>query len=403
MKRTIIQLLIVVIYIGAAYLFGFVPERVERELNRVEPGAQVELGEEARELHERILVADLHADTLMWQRDFLQRGERGQADLPRLLEGGVALQVLTTVTRSPRGLNYEHNDADAADDITALAVAQLWPPRTWRSLLERALYQAQRLENYAHAAPEQLLLIRDDIDLHQLLERRAINEPVLGVLLGTEGSHALEGSIDNVDRLHAAGFRIMGLQHFFDNELGGSLHGTSAAGLSDFGRDAVARMRELGIIIDVAHSSPAVVEDVLALDDKPVIVSHTGIHSHCPGPRNIPDELMKRIAGRGGIVGIGFWAEAVCDASAAGIADAIIAAVKLLGVDAVALGSDFDGAVTTSFDASGMPMLTQALLQRGMSEQGIEKVMGGNVITFLQRNLPRRAQSGDAGSGGEQQ
>jgi membrane dipeptidase len=375
--------------IAAAMLLG--PAQVERVLNRVEPAGAAATDAAAGVLHRTLFVADLHADSLLWQRDFLRRAERGHVDLPRLQEGNVALQVLTTVTRSPHGLNYERNAADALDDITVLALLQAWPPRTWASRTERALYQAERLARFVDRSGGGLQRILDRTDLEELVARRARGEAVTGVVLGTEGSHALDGDLANVARLHRAGFRIMGLQHFFDNELGGSLHGVSGAGLSAFGRTALAEMLRLGIIVDVAHSSPAVVEDVLASSPQPPIVSHTGIWSHCPGPRNIPDALLARVAARGGLVGIGFWAEAVCDASPAGVASAIVAAIGLLGEDAVALGSDFDGAVTTTIDAAGLPAITAALRARGMDERRIAKVMGGNAREFLRRQLPPRS------------
>jgi len=388
MKRIGVLLSLLVLATLVAVL-TLAPGRIERNLNRVEPvTAGGTADARAAALHASLFVADLHADSLMWARDFLQRGDRGHVDLPRLAEGNVALQVLTTVTRSPHGLNYESNAADARDDITLLALVQRWPPRTWNSLAERALYQAERLDGFVARSQGQLLLIRSRGDLESLVARRAAGGRAIGVVLGTEGSHALDGKLQNIGRLHAAGFRIMGLQHFFDNELGGSLHGTSGEGLSDFGRAALAEMLRRRIIIDVAHSSPAVVEDVLAATDAPLLVSHTGTHGHCPGPRNIPDALMQRIAARGGLVGIGFWAEAVCDASPAGIAAALAAAVELLGEDAVALGSDFDGAVTTTIDAAAMPAITAALLARGMEERRIAKIMGGNAREFLLRRLP---------------
>lgn len=385
-KAVLVPLTVLGVALVAVLAWG--PAEVERRLNRVDavPIAP------APPLHAELFVADLHADTLMWQRDFLARGTRGHVDLPRLENGNVALQVLTTVTRSPHGLNYERNAADAFDDITLLALVQRWPPRTWHSLAERALYQAGRLDGFVAREPQRLLRIRSREDLERLLARRAAGERVTGVLLGTEGSHALDGDLGNVARLHAAGFRMMSLQHFFDNELGGSLHGTSGAGLSAFGRAALAEMRRLGIVVDLAHSSPAVVEDVLAASPQPVILSHTGTWGHCPGPRNIPDELVARIAARGGLIGIGFWAEAVCDATPAGIAGAIVAAVALAGEDAVALGSDFDGSVTTTFDAAALGVLTGALLERGVAPGVIAKVMGGNVRDFLLRNLPSAAE-----------
>ena len=151
--------LLLVAAVGALLLVG--PGRVERSLNRIEPAASagaVDAG--AAALHRSLFVADLHADTLMWARDFLARGERGHVDLPRLVAGNVALQVLTTVTRSPHGLNYERNAADARDDITLLALVQRWPPRTWNSLTERALYQAARLDGFVARSQGQLTVLR---------------------------------------------------------------------------------------------------------------------------------------------------------------------------------------------------------------------------------------------------
>ena len=120
----------------------------------------------------------------------------------------------------------------------------------------------------------------------------------------------------------------------------------------------------------------------------PLVVSHTGIWSQCQTVRNFPDDLMRAIAERGGLIGIGFWKEVTCDDTPAGVAASIAAAVALLGEDRVALGSDFDGAVRTSFDASELAALTQALMDRGLSEAVIAKVMGGNMVRFLETALP---------------
>jgi microsomal dipeptidase-like Zn-dependent dipeptidase len=346
--------------------------------------------ERARALHARLQVADLHADPLLWGRDLLERGTRGQVDFPRLLEGNVTLQVFTAVTRSPRGQNYARNAGDAADNVTPLAIAGRWPLASWSSLAERALWQAGRLRGFAERDAARVQLVLTGADLDTLLARRARGERVVGALLGTEGSHALDGDLANIARLREAGYRIMGLQHFFDNALGGSLHGESKAGLTDFGRAAVREMERQGIVIDVAHSSPAVVGEVLAMAGRPIVVSHTGIHSHCPGPRNLPDALLERVAAQGGLVGIGFWKDAICDDTPAGVAGAIAAAVALLGPDAVALGSDYDGAVTTAFDASELAALTAALLDRGLPEETIAAVMGGNQLRFLRAQLPAR-------------
>jgi microsomal dipeptidase-like Zn-dependent dipeptidase len=382
--------LLVLLGLLATAFFGFVPGFVEGRMNTVREHAPWPVPERARALHARLQVADLHADPLLWGRDLLERGTRGQVDFPRLLEGNVTLQVFTAVTRSPRGQNYARNAGDAADNVTPLAIAGRWPLASWSSLAERALWQAGRLRGFAERDAARVQLVLTGADLDTLLARRARGERVVGALLGTEGSHALDGDLANIARLREAGYRIMGLQHFFDNALGGSLHGESKAGLTDFGRAAVREMERQGIVIDVAHSSPAVVGEVLAMAGRPIVVSHTGIHSHCPGPRNLPDALLERVAAQGGLVGIGFWKDAICDDTPAGVAGAIAAAVALLGPDAVALGSDYDGAVTTAFDASELAALTAALLDRGLPEETIAAVMGGNQLRFLRAQLPAR-------------
>lgn len=380
--------LLLILALLAGLFLTIAPPLLERSMNQVIGHEPYAISERARELHGTLEVADLHADTTLWNRDPLARAERGHVDLPRLREGNVALQVFTAVTKSPSGQNYETNASDARDNITALAIAQAWPPRTWNSLAERALYQAERLRSAAERSGGELEVLLDRRQLAGLRQRRAEGEKVVGGILGTEGSHALDGELDNIDILYAAGYRVMGLQHFFDNRLGGSLHGESGAGLSAFGRQAVDRMLARGVIIDVAHSSPQVVRDVLARSDRPVILSHTGFQGACDSPRNISDDLMREIAVAGGIIGVGYWKAAICDDSPAGIAAAIAYGIDLVGADHVALGSDFDGAVTTTLDSSELAAITQALLDAGVGEAAIRKVMGGNAMRFFGANLP---------------
>lgn len=370
------------------FLFG--PGIVERGMNPVAPHGSWPVSPAAQAMHDRLVIGDWHADSLLWDRDLTRRAARGQVDLPRLIAGNVALQVFTTVTKSPAGLNYEVNAADARDDITLLYIAQLRPFRAWRDLTERALEQARQLAIAEADAPDMLKIVRSRADLDEVLARRAAGEHVVGGILGAEGGHALGGDLANLDRLHDAGFRLMGLTHFFDNELGASLHGEAGAagGLTDFGRAVVDRMVEKRMIIDLAHASPAVASEVLDRVDVPVVVSHTGLFSHCPTVRNFPDALMQRVAEGGGLIGIGFWKEVTCDDTPAGIAGAIVAAIGVVGEDHVALGSDFDGAVATTFDASELAALTQALIDRGLDEPAIAKVMGGNMVRFLQDALP---------------
>ena len=381
--RNIIGAVLALLLLIAGVLFFFViPARVDADFNPVLPHAPYEVSDRARALHETIPVADLHADTLLWMRDPTRRQSRGQTDIPRLIEGGVRLQVFTAVTKSPSGLNYEENDA-GSDDITLLAVAQRWPIASWTSLFERARYQARRLQRADARFGSGFRMIETRADL-----QAALDEGALAGVYGIEGAHPLEGEIENLDRLYDEGLRVVGLQHFFDNELGGSLHGTSGAGLSDFGRAVVMRANEKQMIIDVAHSSEATVRDVLDLSSRPVIVSHTGLKGHCDTARNVRDETLKAVAEAGGLIGVGFWDGAVCEPDLETIAEAIVYAVDLLGAAHVALGSDFDGTVATPLDASQLPALTQALLDAGLDEDTVRAVMGENAVRFFLENLP---------------
>ncbi|MFP8873354.1 MAG: dipeptidase [Myxococcota bacterium] len=388
--------------VAALLVLGFfaLPTYVASRGNAVLTTEPYALNADARRRHRDLVVADLHADALLWNRDLLERGDYGHVDLPRLREGNVALQVFSTVTKVPRGWVREDDPDDNADWIGLLAVAQRWPMRTWLSPFERARHQAARLQDTATRSGDRLRILRTREDLQALLVARRRGEDVTGGVLATEGSHALEGRLENIAALHDDGFRMMGLQHFFDNRLGGSLSGESGAGLTPFGRAAVLEMQRLGIVIDVAHSSPAVVEDVLAIGEDPVVVSHTGIYGACPSARNLSDEQMQRIAEHGGLVGIGFWEGAVCDASPAGVVRAIRLAIDLLGEDHVALGSDFDGSIRTHFDAAQLAILTQEMMNQGFSDSEIEKVMGGNLVALLGRGLPSAGSPAQTGGNG---
>ena len=122
--------------------------RTEARLCRTTAAPPYRASDRAMALHRTLWVSDLHADSLLWGRDLLVRGDRGQVDVPRMREGNVALQVFAASTKSPRHLNIERND-DSSDDVVLLALALGWPPATWRRLLPRALYMASRADRFA--------------------------------------------------------------------------------------------------------------------------------------------------------------------------------------------------------------------------------------------------------------
>ncbi|MBE1282580.1 MAG: amidohydrolase family protein [Rhodobacteraceae bacterium] len=363
------------------------PAEVEKSRNVVKPHDPYPVSDAAAALHADMVIGDWHADPLLWKRDLTRRGNRGHVDIPRLIEGNVAVQVFTAVTKSPAGQNYDQNDSEAMDNITLLAVAQLWPVRAWSSLYERALFQAKKLHDFEAWSNGQLKIIRTAADLEAVLAAKQAGEPIVGGILGIEGAHPLEGDLDKLQGLQDAGYRLIALQHFFDNDLGGSLHGASGQGLTDFGKEVVRAVADRNLILDLAHSSEQVVRDVMDMTDMPLVLSHTGIHSHCMVKRNIHDQLMRDIASTGGVIGIGYWADVTCDDSPTGIAKTIKVAIRVVGEDHVSLGSDFDGSVTTAMDTSELAALTHALLEEGVTEQQIRKVMGENMIRVLRARL----------------
>lgn len=377
----------VLLAVAAGVFFWVVPAVVDARMNVTQHPGPYAVSDQAAALHTSLFVADLHDDALLWNRDLLQRYVRGHADLPRLLDGHQALQVFATVTKTPKGLNYERNGADS-DSITLLAMAQRWPRRTWDSLLERALYQGEKLHAAARDSGGRLTVVKSRKDMEDFVAQWQQDPKQVAAILALEGLHPLEGKLENVDKLVAAGFRMAGLTHFFDNEVGGSAHGLEKGGLTPLGRQVVQRLQDKGVLIDLAHASKATIDDVLAMTTKPVLVSHTGVVGTCPGPRNLSDAHLQRIAATGGVVGIGYWEGAVCQADVPNIVRAIRYAVDKVGVAHVALGSDFDGATSMPFDATGVALVTQGLLEAGFIEAQVRAIMGGNVQRLLLAQLP---------------
>lgn len=385
-KRTLL-ILAVILAIGAGILFFIVPGEVEKRMNTVLRQPPYPASERAVELHRKLNVADMHADSLLWDRDLLSRGTRGHVDVPRLVEGGVALQAFTVVTKTPRNINIESNTSES-DNIRFLAIAERWPIGSWGSLKERALYQARKLHDTAARSKDKFVIIKSAGDLSGYLDRRKRELGLTAGFLGIEGAHALDGNVANVDVLFDAGFRMMAPTHFFDNDIAGSAHGVEKGGLTEGGREMIRRMEEKRMLVDLAHASPQTVEDVLAIARRPVVVSHTGVKGTCDNARNLDDDQLKGIARTGGFVGIGFFDTATCGTDAQAIARAIRYTANLIGVEHVGLGSDYDGAVAVPFDTTGVVLITEALLAEGFSDKEVELIMGGNIIRLLLENLP---------------
>lgn len=372
--------------VAAVGFFGIAPGYVEGSMNQIDGKPLIAVSNEAKALHKTLTIVDLHSDTLMWNRDLNDRASRGHMDLPRLQDGNVALQLFSSVSKTPKGQNYDGN-SDDTDNITLLTIAQLQPVKTWGSLVERSLYHAARLKDAAIGAQGNLAVVDDAATFQRVASDRAVGKKTVGAMLTIEGLQNLEGKASNLDRLYNAGFRMAGLTHFFDNELAGSMHGLKKGGLTPFGRDIVRRMEDKGMIVDIAHCSEQCVTEIIAMARRPLVSSHGGVRATCKVNRNLSDAHIRGVAKTGGIIGIGYWDAAICDTSPRAAAKAMKHVRDLVGIAHVALGSDYDGATTVRFDTSQLTQVTQALMDEGFSETEIRAVMGENALRVIRAGL----------------
>ena len=365
-----------------------VPKILDAKHNKTKQLPPYTVSSKASELYNSLeFISDLHCDALLWRRDLTKKNEVGHVDFPRMQEANMALQSFTIVTKSPVGQNFSKNSSDAMDNITLLNIVQGKPLSNWQSLFKRAQYQCQQLHEYAEDFEGDFIIVKDKNDFQELIDERKADRKVIGGFLGVEGGHCLEGHIENLDKLYDEGLRMLGPTHFFDNELGGSAHGITGEGLTDFGKQVVQRMNELGMFIDLAHSSPAIIEDILKMTDRPLIVSHTGVKGTIDNSRNLSDAHVKQIAKNGGLIGIAFFKGAVSSPEVQGIVDAMKHVKNIAGIDCIALGSDYDGSVTTPFDITGLPLLVEELLAQKFTEDEIRAILGENVKRFMLQNL----------------
>jgi membrane dipeptidase len=363
---------------------------------------------EAARVHREALVVDLHADTpteffLEGGFDFGARNARGHVDLPRLREGGVDAEFM--IAWVPAGLAAEAG-ASAAHALRLVEAVHEVAARTPGARVATTAAQVEAAREAGDVA----------------------------LLIGVEGGHALEDSLDTLRRLHRAGVRYLTLTWNNTNGLADACctpprHG----GLSELGREVVREMNRLGMLVDVSHAADTTLADVLEVSEAPILASHSCARALAGHPRNLTDEQAREIARRGGVIGVNFFpafldarygaeyeplaAEAEARERAAAAAggdgerarreasawlrsrlealepvpvsrllDHLDHLVKVAGPDHVALGSDFDGVPTLPAgirDVSDLPLVTELLLERGHPERTVAKILGGNVLRLL--------------------
>lgn len=384
MKKTG-KIVLIALLIIAVLFFAFAPGFIDRRMNKVVHSSAdiAKVG-----WYDSLpFIADLHCDALLWDRNLLKRANHGHVDIPRMQEANEAFQVFSIVSKTPRGINYDRNTGET-DQVALLSFAQLQAPSDWFSIKARALHQCARLYDYARRSEGIFRVITSQKEMTQFIADRSQNHRLCAGMLALEGAHCLENDINNLDTFYNAGVRYIGLTHFFDNEWGGSAHGVSKGGLTEKGKALLKQMEARHIIVDIAHASPQLIDDIFANTTGPLILSHGGTKGTCDNVRNLSDAQIQEIGRRNGLVGIGMWEKAICGSDAMATAKAIKYVADKIGVDKVAMGSDFDGATECSYDINGFKEVVNALLKEGFSRTDIEKIMGGNTRNFMLRNLP---------------
>ncbi len=383
--KLILKIIVAIVVAAIIGFFALAPAYIDKSKNTV----SIPPPHKKNSWYDSIpFIADLHCDELLWDRDLLKQIHYGHVDLPRMLKANMALQVFSVVSKVPSGINIEANDGNS-DQIALLSFAQLRPISNWFSIKARALNQCAALHYFAKQSDGKLRVITSRTELKKFITDRKNDRSITSGMLGLEGAQPLEGDLKNLDEFYKIGVRYIGLAHFFDNEWAGSAHGLKKGGLTTIGKKLIRKMDSLHILIDLAHSSQQTINDILALHNGPVLVSHTGVKGVCNNQRNLTDAHLVEIGKRNGLVGIGLWETAVCGKDATATAKSIRYAVDKIGIDKVALGSDWDGAFEMHFDVTGIPLIVAALQKENFTRSEIEMIVGGNVRDFFLRNLPQ--------------
>ena len=315
-------------------------------------------------LHFSALVLDAHCDTLTvlggQERELGARSARGHLDLPRLKQGGVRVQFFAAF----------------------IAPGFKWAPAL-RALELIDLYHRELKRNDAL-----LLHVETAGDIE-----RAAAAGKIAALLTVEGGEALAGALSVLRALYRLGVRGLTLTWNGRNELADGVgESGGGGGLTGFGKSVVREMNDLGMLVDVSHLSEPGFWDVLEVSGQPVIASHSNCRALCDHPRNLSDGQIRALSKKGGVLGITFVPEFLGgrEASLGHVLNHIEHAVKVGGVDAVGLGSDFDGTDNLPrglADCAFYPEITRGLMERGYGEEPVRKILGGNFLRVLRQVL----------------
>jgi membrane dipeptidase len=320
---------------------------------------------------------------------------QGDSDLPRFVESGITAQFLSAWVDAP--------------------YAFMTPDQSWK----RVQIYLDTIHAFVKRHPDRLIFATT---ARQVREAKAQGK--VAMLIGVEGGHAIESSLDNLRELHRRGVRYMTLTWNNGTPWAGAaagLNGTRTGGLTPFGREIVREMNRLGMLVDISHVSDSTFFDAVAVSSAPVIASHSSARAINSHRRNMSDEQLRAVARNGGVVNVNFYSVFIdprflAQADSIGrvipegpaqdaalralprpplsiLIDHIVHIARVAGVDHVGLGSDFDGVSgllpAGMDDVTRLPLIAQGLLDRGFSEQDVRKVLGGNMLRVMERVLNR--------------
>jgi membrane dipeptidase len=367
-----------------------ISEIVDRVMNRVALRGPHAVRPEVLEFHRSLAVVDLVVGTALFRREFLVRGAIGHADLPRLTNAGVDLTGLTVATRFP----------DLRGTLSGPHFRSLGIPVRGAPNMPIAEALIRRIETWAADSNGRLQLLPSGSSLADLGQAEPGGQVrgVVRAFIGVQGGHVLDGDAANVERLRDMGVRMLALSHVMDNGLVGSGSGATRGGLTPFGRDVIGALENAQVIVDLAHMSSAGVRDALEVVRRPFVVSHTGFVERAGGrrlwsrysaaTRNMSRDDVRLVGEAGGVIGVTLATLLIGGRTLDAIIDSFAYAAEVVGPEHVALGSDFDGALETVFDATGLPLVTQGLLDRGFSRAEVARMMGGNALRVLRAAWP---------------
>ncbi len=336
----------------------------------------------AARVHKEALVVDTHIDTTMmlgregW--DFMVRHQpvKGEdsnhVDLPRIREGGLGA-----------------------------AFFSIYMPGTITGpeAVKRSLVLIDHVRSLAEAHPNEIVLATTAADV-----RAAHKAGKFAALMGMEGGHMIDDSLAVLRDYQRLGVRYLTLSHSVNTNWSDSSGDTPKHnGLTDFGKDVVRELNRLGMLVDISHVSDKTFWDAMETSRAPLVASHSSLRSISGHPRNMTDDMIRALGGKGGVIMINysrsFLSNELYEAGLKNvpmaerptvtwekIVEHIDHAVKLVGATHVGLGSDFDGTTVPDGmdDVSMLPKITGALLEKGYSEQDVKNIMGENILRLLE-------------------